>query len=78
MNGNGNVLLLTVAETAVLLNISRNTTYSLIREGTIPHVRLGRSIRVPRFGLERMISELAGLAPPVPQGVSLAHTPATH
>ena len=78
MSENGDVLLLTVGETAALLNVSKNSTYSLMREGTIPHVRLGRSIRVPRFGLERWVADQAGIAPPAPQGVSLPHTQLTH
>ena len=78
MSENGDALLLTVEQTAALLSVSRNSIYSLIREGTIPHVRLGRSIRVPRFGLERMIAELAGIAPPAPQGVELPHRQPTH
>lgn len=78
MTGNGSALLLTVEETAALLNVSRNTIYSLIREGTIPHVRLGRSIRVPRFGLERWVADQAGIAPPTPQGVELLHTSQQH
>jgi DNA binding domain, excisionase family len=40
--------LLTVEETAALLRIGRNTCYELLRQGQIPHIRLGRLIRVPR------------------------------
>lgn len=44
-------VLLTVPETARVLRIGRNTCYELIRQGRIPHVRLGRVIRVPRHAL---------------------------
>lgn len=44
--------LLTVTEAARLLRIGRNTAYSLVARGVIPHVRLGHLIRVPRASLE--------------------------
>lgn len=60
-------LLLTVSEAARLLRISRNLAYELIAQGALPHVRLGRVIRVPRHGLEQWIARQAGLPdPPVP------------
>ncbi len=34
-------------EVAQLLNISRTAAYRLIENGTIPHLRIGRSVRVP-------------------------------
>lgn len=40
-------LLLRPAETAELIGMGRAKTYALIREGTIPSVRLGASLRVP-------------------------------
>jgi excisionase family DNA binding protein len=45
-------LLLTVEEAAALLRIGRNTAYELIAQGALPHVRLGRLIRVPRHSVE--------------------------
>ena len=62
---NNSALLLTVAEAAKLLQISPNTAYELIRQGRIPFVRLGRVIRIPRFGLEQWIAREAGLPEPV-------------
>ena len=53
--------LLTVAEAAQLLRIGRNTCYELIRLGQIPSIRLGRLIRVPRFGLEAWLARELGL-----------------
>ena len=58
--------LLTVREASAFLRIGRNTCYELIRQQRIPHVRLGRRILIPRFGLEQWIAREAGLpqAPP--------------
>jgi len=53
--------LLTVEEAAAVLRIGRNMCYELIRQGQIPHVRLGRLIRVPRFGLESWVAQQSGL-----------------
>jgi excisionase family DNA binding protein len=53
--------LLTVPEAARLLRISRNLAYELIRQNTLPHVRLGRRILVPRRGLENWIEREAEL-----------------
>ena len=70
MVDNGQALLLTVAEAAKLLQISPNTAYELIRQKRIPFVRLGRIIRIPRFGLEQWIAREAGLPEPALQVVS--------
>jgi excisionase family DNA binding protein len=64
-------VLLTVPEAARLLRISRNLAYELIRQGRLPHVRLGRRILVPRFGLEQWIAREAGLPQPPRPMVSL-------
>ena len=47
--------LLTVPETAAFLDVSRDTVYRLIREGQLPHVRLGRLLRVPRTKLDEWL-----------------------
>ena len=70
MVDNAQALLLTVAEAAKLLQISPNTAYELIRQKRIPFVRLGRIIRIPRFGLEQWIAREAGLPEPALQVVS--------
>lgn len=44
-------LVLTVEETGELLGISRTLAYDLVRRGTIPSLRLGRRIVVPRHTL---------------------------
>jgi excisionase family DNA binding protein len=43
---------LTVAEVAELLRLNPQTVYKLIREGELPALRLGRTIRVRAGALE--------------------------
>lgn len=38
---------LSVAEAAKHLGIGRNRTYDLISAGTLPAIRIGRTIRIP-------------------------------
>jgi excisionase family DNA binding protein len=49
-------LLLTVPEAAQQLHWGRDHTYRLIAEGKLPAIRFGRTIRVPRRGLEDFIA----------------------
>jgi excisionase family DNA binding protein len=47
-------LLISVRDAARLLGLPHNEVYRLVREGRIPHVRVGasgRGIRIPRQGL---------------------------
>ena len=57
-------LMISVEEAARLLGISRNLAYELVRQGRLPHVRLGRRILVPRFGLEQWVAKEASIPPP--------------
>lgn len=50
------VPLLTIPEVASRLRISRNLAYELAARGELPHIRLGRVIRVPRAALEDWIA----------------------
>ncbi len=68
-------LLLTVREAAQLLRISRNLAYELVAQGHLPHVRLGRVIRVPRHGLEMWIARQAGLPDGSSEAVSFRQQP---
>lgn len=46
---------MTIAETANLLRLSRNGTYELARTGQIPTLRLGRRLVVPKEALRRLL-----------------------
>ncbi len=60
-------LTLTVKEAAAALGISRNKLYDLVAENRIPHVRLGRLIKIPRHGLEVWLESQSGVpGTPVP------------
>ena len=49
--------LLTVVEVAEnILNIKPERVYTLIREGLLPSVRLGRQVRIDSIALEEWIS----------------------
>lgn len=50
-------LVLTVEEAAEALRISRGSAYEGIRTNAIPHVRIGRTIRVPRKALLTLLGE---------------------
>jgi excisionase family DNA binding protein len=45
--GLGELKFLTVAEVATLMRVSKMTVYRLVNAGTLPAVRVGRSVRVP-------------------------------
>jgi excisionase family DNA binding protein len=51
---------LTVDEAAKLLHISRNSAYKAVEAGELPHVRLGKTIRIPRVNLEQWQREKRG------------------
>jgi excisionase family DNA binding protein len=45
-------LTLSVSEAARELGVGKNTAYDLIRANRLPHLRIGRNIRIPRQALE--------------------------
>ena len=58
---------LTIEEAATLLRISRNAAYAAARqwratggETGIPCIEIGRTLRVPRAGLDRLLGRGAG------------------
>ena len=55
-----NMKILTIKETADILKINMHTAYRYAREGTIPTVRLGKSLRVDEEVLERWLTENSG------------------
>ena len=48
---------LKVPEVAEMLRIARSRAYDLVANGTIPAVKIGRSLRVSRKELERWLEE---------------------
>ena len=50
-------LTLSVAETAKMLGLSRNSVYVAVHTGQIPSITFGKRIFVPRVALNRMISQ---------------------
>ncbi len=49
-------LTLSVAETAKLLGIGRNSAYEAVSRGEIPVIKLGRRLLVPRLALEKLLA----------------------
>ena len=49
-------LVLSVAETAMALDLSINSTYEAIRRGEIPSVRIGGRILVSRRAIEDLLT----------------------
>lgn len=49
-------MVLTVEEAAKVLRIGRSAAYLAARTGELPTIRVGRSLRVPRQALDRMLS----------------------
>lgn len=50
---------LTVGELQKVLRIGRNGTYEAIRRSDIPVVRIGRSIRIPKLAVLKLLSDAA-------------------
>ena len=54
--------MMTVDEAAAYLRISRGLAFAAVRDGTLPSVRIGRRILVPRRQLEALLD--GGPPPP--------------
>ena len=50
---------LTVAEAAARLRVSPKSIYKAVKNGQLPVVRVGRTIRIPVHALERMLERSA-------------------
>ena len=50
---------LTVEEAAEQIGISRNAAYDAVRNGEIPHLRVGRRIVIPKTAFERWLGAAA-------------------
>jgi excisionase family DNA binding protein len=48
--------IMTVDEVAALLRLNRKTVYDAVREGALPALRLGRSIRLSRDEVQRWLA----------------------
>jgi excisionase family DNA binding protein len=60
-------LTLTVPEAAGLLGISRMSAYTAVREGTIPSLKIGRRVLVPRAALDRLLDQADSLRETTPR-----------
>ena len=56
-------LLLTPVEAAIALRLCPRTLWTLTKDGTIPHIRIGRQIRYPVAVLEEWITKQTSAAP---------------
>ena len=48
-------LVYTIREAASLLTLGRSSMYNAVRNGSIPSVKLGRRILIPRAALEQFL-----------------------
>ncbi len=66
---------LTVRQAAAQLQVSENHLYSLVAQGAIPHVRFGKLIRIPRWGLLQYVALASGA--PLAGGGDVALSPSS-
>ena len=52
--------LFTVEEVAAHLRIGRNSAYNLVKSGRIKHVKIGRTIRIPKSAVLDFIGGIPG------------------
>ena len=55
-------LLLSVKEASELLGVGRGLVYEMVAQDQLPHVRLGRLIKLPRRGLEDWVERQSTVA----------------
>ncbi len=53
--------ILTVDELMEILFISRNTAYSLLRNGSIHAIKVGKNWRIPKVAVEEYVNEKSSL-----------------
>jgi excisionase family DNA binding protein len=46
-----------VPEAGALLGLSRNAAYAAAKNGTLPTIRIGRLIRVPKEAIRKMLND---------------------
>lgn len=71
-------VVLTVQQAAALLQVSENHLYSLIGQKAVPHIRLGKLIRIPRWGLLQYIAASSGAPFVDGDGVAFAEPQSVH
>lgn len=59
---------MTVQEVADFLRVSRQTVYTMVREGRIPHFRVGNKVRFKRADIAAMTTPVT--ITPVTKGVN--------
>ena len=56
--------LVSVAEAANLLQVSRTKMYSILRQGGLKNFRVGSHYKIPRAAVDEYIARMSGLAVP--------------
>jgi len=51
-----NLATMTVSQAATVLGISRSSAYECVRLGSIPSIRLGRRIVIPRRAVDELLA----------------------
>lgn len=69
---------LTVQQAATLLQVSRNHLYTLISQDRVPHIRFGKLIRIPRWGLLDFVARESGAALPDAHSVAIPRIQSVH
>ena len=54
---------LTLREAAQALKLCRTSVYRRVKDGSIPTIRIGRLLRVPKIALERLLETAFGGQP---------------
>ena len=51
----GEVRLLTVAEVAAIMRLSKMTVYRMVNSGALPALKVGRSVRIPEHVVDEYL-----------------------
>ena len=78
VQGEEEPIMLTVPQAARLLQVSSNHVYGLIAQDAIPHLRFGKLIRIPRWGLIQFIASNSGGPLPIDANLAMTPTPSVH
>lgn len=64
-------ILLSVPQVAAVLGLGTTLTWQLVSQGSIPSIRVGRLVRVPRAALQAWLDDQADQAYPRAQGAKV-------